>query len=267
MCQRKREKALHLPRTGSCGEGKPLGSLLNLIEAATRLTSIGRPTAADVVISYDSRSTPRGSRLRSVVARFGPISKHFAAVVLVVGAALLNTTAQASALSVGPYTASAGTAFVVPIMVSGAVDLAAFTFDLSYDPNDFIVDTACDPFSGDAFCDLLTGPVTQGTFYTNAAIFPPLFNPGFILLDASSNQTGHLLAVDGAWQDSGPAPSGDGVLAYIEFLAVDGGSLTSSITIDGSPPAVVPEPGSMALIGAGVLLLARKSRRREVVGS
>lgn len=180
------------------------------------------------------------------------------------GALALSMTARvdAAVISVGPYTASATMPFVVPIQVSGAVDLASFTFDLAFDPDDFAINTACDPFS-DPFCDLLTGPVTQGTFYTAGAIFPPLFNPGFILLDGMARQTGLLLGVNGAWQDPGPAPSGSGILAFVEFVAIPGGTLTSPITIVGvAPPAVVPEPATLFLMMGGMLFLSIVRRAR-----
>jgi hypothetical protein len=175
-----------------------------------------------------------------------------------------NAASHAATIAVGPYTTSTTTPFLVPVVVSDAVDLASFTFDLSYDPTAFQIDTGCDPFS-DMSCDVVTGPVTQGTFYTASAIFPPLFVPGFVLLDSMGAQTGQLVGVDGAWQDPGPAPSGDGVLAYVEFLAVDGGSATSPIMVAGSPTTVpttaVPEPPTVALIFTALALVGRLRKR------
>lgn len=170
----------------------------------------------------------------------------------------------AATISTGPYTPST-TPFIVPILVSDAVNLASFTFDLTYDPSAYRINTACDPFS-DGYCDFSTGPVTLGTFYSSVASNPPLFLPGFVYLDANGAQTGHLSGVYGAWSDSGPAPSGDGVLAFIEFFAVDGGDPTSPITVDGSsvppsPGGTVPEPASLALFAGG--LVAMTVRRRS----
>ncbi len=185
--------------------------------------------------------------------------------------ALLPASAVAAVIAVGPYTPSATSPFVVPVTITGAVGLDAFTFDLGYDPTAFAIATGCDSFD-DASCDFVTGPVTPGGFYGGAA-FPALFVPGFILLDAGGGQIGRLLAVAGAWQDSGPAPSGDGVLAYIEFVAVAGGSVDAPITVLGSSvPFAVAEPGTVALGAAAfaALLAASRStrrRRRLPVGS
>lgn len=168
--------------------------------------------------------------------------------------ALSLGASRATTISVGPYIASTTMPFVVPIVVHDAVDLASFTFDLAYDPTVFQIDTSCDPFS-DTACDILTGPVTQGTFYTASAMFPTLFVPGFITLDSMGNQIGQLLGVSGAWQDPEPAPSGDGVLAFVEFTMSANTTTTMPITVIGtpSPPtASVPEPSTVALIFAAL---------------
>jgi hypothetical protein len=165
--------------------------------------------------------------------------------------ALAATSAAADpVIRVGSYTASGTSPFVVPVLVQGAVDLASFSFDLQYDANAYRIDTACDPFS-DAACDFSTGPVTLGTFYTGAESFPALFNPGFVFTDASGEQTGLLSGVNGAWQDVADAPSGDGVLAFVEFTAT-GQPATAPISVVGQPAAAVPEPPSAWLLLAGL---------------
>ncbi len=191
----------------------------------------------------------------------------------VLAGGLLSNAAFAATIATGPFTPSSTSPFIVPITVSGAVNLDSFTFDLDYDPTAFRTNTACDPF-GDAFCDFSTGPITLGTFYTAGATFPALFNPGFILLDGSGNQTGQLLGVNGAWQDIDPAPSGDGVVALIEFLAVAGGDPTSPITVVGQPTTTtpgggsVPEPATTLLFGIGLAGIAVRrggSRQQEML--
>jgi len=72
--------------------------------------------------------------------------------------------------------------------------------------------------------------------------------------------------VNGAFGGSPPAPSGDGVLAYVEFLKVGRGP--SDVTLDNPvvteiPPEVsVPEPGTLALLATGVLLARSRRFRR-----
>ena len=163
----------------------------------------------------------------------------------------------AAVISVGPYTASTTMPFLVPIRITGASDLTSWTFDLTYDANDIAINTACDPFS-DPFCSLLTGPVTEGPFFAGVALFPTLFVPGFILIDASLEQIGQLLGVFGAWQDPPPGVSGDGILAYIEFVTRDGGTGTTPITVVG--PTAIPEPGALALASIGMLALIGRRR-------
>jgi MYXO-CTERM domain-containing protein len=183
-------------------------------------------------------------------------------------AAMSATQAMAATISVGPFVANATDPFIVPVVITGAVNLQSFSFDVAYDPNSFQINTLCDAFSGDAFCDVSTGPITLGTFYTDAATFPPLFVPGFVFTDLSGNQIGSLQGVNGAWQDDpASAPSGDGTLAFIEFISVPGGSLTSPITVINASPSdpgtgtgTVPEPPLWALIGVGLYLAGRRRR-------
>lgn len=173
--------------------------------------------------------------------------------------AIAAARVEAATIAVGPYTPST-TPFIVPVVVADAVNLDAFTFDLAYDPTAFVINTGCDPFA-DTFCDFVTGPVTPGNFY-GGSLFPSLFNPGFILLDTMGTQIGSPLAVNGAWQGFGPAPSGSGVLAYIDFIAVPGGSSTAPIVVVG--PRAVPEPSTLAVIAVAGLGAIRRRRRCAV---
>jgi len=171
--------------------------------------------------------------------------------------------ALASTIFVGPYVPSSTMPFVVPVEITGASDLASFSFDLSYDAAAYQINTACDPFM-DAFCDLVTGPITLGTFYTSASTVPSLFNPGFVLLDGAGLQIGSLVGVNGAWQDFAPAPSGDGILAFVEFVATPGAMPRGPIAVVGEPPppSGVPEPPFAALLCAGLAAASVMRRRR-----
>ena len=125
-----------------------------------------------------------------------------------------------------PYAGS--TVFVVPVEISGAVNLTSWQFSLMFNPADVQINTACDSTT-DPFCDPIFGPVTQGPFFLNTAQFPPFFDPGFVF-----NNTGLLDSVAGAWQDPPPGPSGNGILAYVEFITTGTGTGESPITVTGA---------------------------------
>jgi hypothetical protein len=175
--------------------------------------------------------------------------------------------ARAATISVGTRITLSPTVFVVPIEISDAVNVTSWEFDLTYDPLDVQVNTACDPFSGDVYCALLTGPVAEGDFFADGAPFNVL-NPGFVDLDPTTLiQTGLLFGVQGAFGGVPPFPSGSGVLAFVEFTVLGEG--TSPIAVNGSTASAseVPEPGTLALLASGLLLprvrrcVARHSRR------
>lgn len=153
------------------------------------------------------------------------------------------------------------TVFVVPVEISGAVALLNWQFSLDFDPADVQINTGCDSSGADPYCDPIFGPVTQGPFFASVATFPPFFDPGFIFNDA-----GLLDAVAGAWQDPPPGPSGDGILAYVEFITTATGTGRSPITVVGAATTstAVPEPGTLVLLTGALLLLAggRLPRRR-----
>lgn len=162
----------------------------------------------------------------------------------------------------GPYGPS--TTFVVPIEISGAVDLTFWQADLSYDAGDVQINTGCDPFS-DPYCSLFTGPVTEGPFFGSLSPFN-VFNPGFIPLDGITlEQLGQLIAVNDSFGGALPGPAGDGILAYVEFITTATGTGTSPITVaSASTTSSVPEPATLALfVGALILLCGRRMAGRE----
>jgi hypothetical protein len=153
------------------------------------------------------------------------------------------------------------TAFALPVQIVGANELTGWEFSLLYDPTDVQVDTACVPFV-DTYCDFITLYTTEGNFFAAGAGFNVL-NPGAVLDDGLGNQTGTLLAAQGLYGGPLPAPSGDGVLAYVRFIVLGEGNSTirvvDGITTEATP---VPEPSTLLLVTLGLPLARRCIRRR-----
>jgi hypothetical protein len=172
--------------------------------------------------------------------------------------------ASAATIALGAEITLAPNLFVVPITISDGSNVIAWEFDLSYDAPNVQVNTACDPFNGDVYCSLFTGPVTEGDFFASGQPFN-LLNPGFVALDPNTLlQTGLLFGVNGAFGGAPPGVSGGGVLAYVEFLTI--GAARSPITLENvsvtETPTAVPEPGTLALLTTGVVL--SRVRRRTL---
>jgi hypothetical protein len=177
--------------------------------------------------------------------------------------------ASAAFITTGTRISLTPTTFALPIEIFDAVELAEWTFDLTYDPSDVLIDTACNPFSGAPYCSLLTGPITEGGFFSSGAPFN-LLVPGFVELDPGTlAQTGSLFGVHGAFGGIPPGPSGHGTLAFIQFtLLGDGDSPIDVGDGGGVTPLPVAEPGSLALLLAGLVALgaARQAHRRRLEG-
>jgi hypothetical protein len=171
--------------------------------------------------------------------------------------------ATAATISVGSPIVVSATTIAVPIEITDAAAVTFWQFDLLYDPTDLQINTTCDLFSGDPYCSLLTGPVTEGEFFSSLSSFN-VFTPGFITLDPTTfAQAGLLLAVNDTFGGDLPGPSGSGVLAYVEFLVLGDG--TSAITVvnpvvSASP---VPEPATLTLLMTGIGMLGAASRKRR----
>jgi hypothetical protein len=168
------------------------------------------------------------------------------------------TFASASTISLGSRIPIDATTFALPIDITGAVNVSSWTFDLTYDPTDVQVNTGCTPFI-DVYCDFITGPVTEGGFFASGVPFNVL-NPGFIDLDPITlAQTGSLFGVNDTYGGPPPSPSGDGVLAYVEFTQLGDGD--SPIVVNGSATSdvAVPEPCTLVLLTTG--LFAPRLRR------
>ena len=168
--------------------------------------------------------------------KIGRIAIYSVTVVMLLCASMRQAIAT-PIISVGSYTPSITTPFVVPILISGAIDLLTFQFDLAFDPADVQVNLNCDPFS-DPHCDLPFGPVTEGSFASSGGMFQTFFIPGVV-----DNITGLLSIVAGAYVDLPPGPSGSGILAFVEFVTTPTGTGGSAITVvGGSTTSSVPDP-------------------------
>ena len=173
--------------------------------------------------------------------------------------------AGATTIAVGSHITISPTTFAVPIEITGASHVFSWQFDLHYNPADVQINTGCDPFGGDVYCSLLTGPVTEGKFFAAGAPFNVL-NPGFVDLDpVTLAQTGLLFGVNGAYGGPPPSPSGNGTLAFVEFTRIGSGDSPIVVVGSATSDATVPEPGTVVLLATGVLAsrLRRAMRRSK----
>lgn len=173
---------------------------------------------------------------------------------------LILSPAQAAAVAtieVGDYTVPATPLepFLVPIVITGAENVDFWQFSLSYNPTDLRIN---DP----AVLDFLGRPVTEGDFFLNQSLFNA-FNPGFILLDLSNEQIGTLLDVNNRFGGSIQGVSGDGVLAFVEFVAIGDGSSVITVTNSTVTSSAVPEPAALLLTATGLLMLSLRNLRRR----
>ena len=91
-----------------------------------------------------------------------------------------------------------GATSIIPISITGATDLTSWQFDLAFDP--MIVQASS---------------VTEGPFLSSSGTRSTLFLQGAI-----DNLGGHILGVGAFFTDISSPPSGNGVLANIEFLVL-----------------------------------------------
>lgn len=175
----------------------------------------------------------------------------------------LSAPAFATSITVGARIPLSATTFVAPIEISDALNLSSWQLDLVYNPSDVLINTACDPFSGDVYCDFLTGAITEGPFFSTLSPFN-VFVPGFIT-EIAGTQAGLVLGMADIFGGTPPGPSGSGTLAYVEFLII--GSGTSPITVTNTSVttiAPVPEPATATLLASGLAaILARRARKQR----
>lgn len=160
-----------------------------------------------------------------------------------------------------PITVDAGPpeVFALPVEITGAESLVNWQFDLLFDPSVVQVNTACDPLSGDVYCDLFYGPVTEGPFTSSNGLFlSSLLSNGAI-----DNIGGQVIGIAGAYLDIPPGPSGHGVLAYVEFVTLDASGDPGFSVGNPSVQSSVPEPTTFVLFSGGlVALFGARNRMR-----
>ena len=182
--------------------------------------------------------------------------------------ACLPTVAGATSITTGTRIVVSPTTIVVPIEIADAHNVVGWQFDLTYDATDLQVNTGCDPFGGDVYCSLLTGPVIEGDFFAAGSPFNLLI-PGFVDLDPITfNQTGLLFGVAGAFGGSTPPfPSGDGTLAFVEFTVLGTGTSPIGVVNSSTDAVAAPEPATVLLLLGGLpfVRLSRSSRNRFLV--
>lgn len=173
---------------------------------------------------------------------------------VIIGVALLLFPQQGHALSfsVDSKTVNVGNIVSINLSVVDAIDLTSWQFDLAYNPT-----------------ILQANQVIEGPFLSSAGT--TFFTPGVI-----DNTTGLISLVAASFVDLFP-PSGNGVLAMIQFTALNVGlspltasnvffnSLDSGFTVTNGSVCVngatacdgtsVPEPSSLWLMLLGSLLI------------
>jgi PEP-CTERM motif len=180
--------------------------------------------------------------------------------------------AIAGAAQAIPFTIAGGSGTPVGVAVGSTVtvvaasDLAGRTYDLSVGETsekfDFL-DVTLSGLGGaigliDANLDFLTPDVSaEGVLGGFGAVF------GLI-------SGGRLEVVD----DGGPIALGDGNWFDVNFFGFDTycflctsvtGTVQASITVLSAPPTSVPEPGTLSLLGAGLVAIGLMRRRKTKV--
>jgi len=179
--------------------------------------------------------------------------------------ATLPTAVHATSITTGTRIVVSPTTIAVPIEIADAHSVVGWQFDLTYDATDLLVNTGCDPFGGDVYCSLLTGPVTEGDFFAAGSPFNLLI-PGFVDLDpVRLDQTGLLFGVAGIFGGSTPPfPSGDGTLAFVEFTVLGTGTSPIGIVNPSFDTVAVPEPATVLLLFGGLpFVRSRRSSRNR----
>jgi hypothetical protein len=177
--------------------------------------------------------------------------------------AIVRDAYAIATISLGTRITIDANTFALPIQITDGVQVTDWSVGLNYDATDVQINTACDPFSGDIYCSLLFGPFTEGDFFASGAPFNVL-TAGVVELDSTTlQQSGVMFGFNGAYAGFPPAPSGDGILGYVEFIIIGTGNSEITPTNATITSAAVPEPSTLLLFASGLLMLqvGRTSRR------
>jgi general secretion pathway protein D len=164
--------------------------------------------------------------------------------------------AVASLSVLSPATVSQGSTFVVKVNISGATDLFSFQFDLGFNPAVLQA----------------TSVITEGAFLPSGGA--TFFVPGTIdntIGNVANNADTLLTAISGV--------NGAGTLVLFDFTALAPGISALTIsnvflfdstltainsTTTGGSVAVIPEPSSLMLLGAGLFGILGLTRKKTI---
>ena len=173
----------------------------------------------------------------------------------------VSWTAGAAVISVGsfpelspsPSISIPADTFLVPVQISGAVNLQSWQFDLLFDNS---VVEEVDPLDG------------------SSGIYGANFTPGdpnslsFILGGFPLNLLGVVSGIAGSYPALLTGPSGDGVLAYVLFEFLPGQENNNpNFSVANESVFQVPEPSSLSLLAAVLLIFALMRRRPKSLGT
>ena len=186
-------------------------------------------------------------------------------ITLLSGGATLRDAYAIPTISLGTRITIDANTFALPIQITDGVQVTDWSVGLNYDPSDVQINTGCNPLSGDIYCSFI-GPFTEGDFFASGAPFNVL-TAGVVELDSTTfQQTGVMFGFNGAYGGFPPAPSGDGILGFVEFIVLGDGKSTITPTNPTITSAAVPEPATLLLVISGLLTLGAGRISRRIRG-
>ena len=143
--------------------------------------------------------------------------------------ALAARPAQADVITAADVTVGVDDVFTIPIAIEDALGLTSWQIDLSFDP-----------------AIVAVNQVSEGAFLASfSSLGGTIFVPGII-----DNGAGVISLIAGMYADLAPLPSGSGVLANIEFVALAPGVsplLFSNVFLNGLDQGFAIAPGQITV--------------------